>query len=234
MLRNPNHPPSAVFVPRPDGSFRRFNATSGKPMDHQKTGAPNGLFDQNGKLYFGKMPPDMACDAMPSPATTGHGPESPDPEFAYAKHAKGGMLDPSLANAGGQKISVDKANRIWALAKDKISPAELDQLVEMLRPLVDPNLEDEGEQAQDQPPDFVGKPRPGGTMATDSALASFNAEYPEISRISRDTYGMPVPKSRYLKAATAARLALDERTGGESALEVFQREYPEIMKIGRA
>ena len=32
MLRNPNHPPSAVFAPRPDGSFTRFNALTGAPM----------------------------------------------------------------------------------------------------------------------------------------------------------------------------------------------------------
>jgi hypothetical protein len=130
-------------------------------------------------------------------------------------------------NRGGQKISVDKANRIAALAKDKISPADFNQLVEMLRPFVDPNMEDEDVQGQDQPPPFKGAPLRGGGITGDAALAAFQETDPTLrealasmARIKPDdNYGVQAPPSRHMREAQRARLALDERRGGSTAEE---------------
>jgi hypothetical protein len=231
MLKNPNNGPNAVFVPRPDGSFRRFDATTGRPMDHQKNGAPNGLYDQNGKLFFGAMPPDLACDAMPSLWDKTADPKPP------------GSRDQDTG--GSQKISRSSAQKAWAFAKDRLSPEDLEKLIEYLNGLVDPDLPDDAED-ESGPVQFAGVPKPGGSMvssdpshqpdpayAADAALR-FDAEFPGVRRLANsDThYGEPVPPTRKDRQA---RLALDSASRGqESASDAFAREWPEIMKIGRA
>jgi hypothetical protein len=150
MLKNPNNGPNAVFVPRPDGSFRRFDGTTGRPMDHQKNGAPNGLYDQNGKLFFGAMPPDLVCDAMPSLWDKTADPKPP------------GSRDQDTG--GSQKISRSSAQKAWAFAKDRLSPEDLEKLIEYLNGLVDPDLPDDAED-ESGPVQFAGMPKPGGSMA---------------------------------------------------------------------
>ncbi|MGA3064665.1 MAG: hypothetical protein ABSD90_15840 [Methylocystis sp.] len=296
MLQNRNHPECAVFVPTGDqGLFRRYNGLTGTPVDAGPADA-HGLFDQGGRMYAGRLPAEMALDAMPpglNPSSAfARQPSAPNnftpaPELRATNATTTGSRDQGNGNGGGisketasslhnmahragvtendldafarvlaaltgadpnamptamdrnggsRKISRDQAARVWSLAKDKISAAELATLTQMLRQMVDSDLEDEGEGGQtgDEPPNFVGKPRPGGTMVGDQALAAFKSEY-GLDRIGHcPPYGEPVPRNRFQKEA--AKLALDarERAGGESALEQFAREWPEVVRCGRA
>jgi hypothetical protein len=248
MLTNPNNAPNAVFVPTAGGYFRRFNANTGRPMD-AGPGDEHGLFDSGGRLHYGKLPSTMALDSAngldPSSAgfrtpnsTSTFSPAPPLPPKSGALTGRPGETTADQGG-GGQKISRSRAHKIWSMAKDKLSPSDLDQLTKMLKGIVDWSLPDEDEQGQaqdqppDQPPSFAGQHLRGGGMVGDAALAAFNREWPQVAAIGRDNMGLPVPKTRYQREAEKARLALDERAGGESALEQFQREWPSIARIGR-
>lgn len=145
---------------------------------------------------------------------------------------------------GGQKISRGEAHRIWSFLQPKLSPQDLDKATQLLSAMVDESLPDPDEgaqgQAQDQPPRFRGMPQTGGQITGDAAYQEPNADLADaLSGVARirpdDHYGQPVPKSRYLREAESARMALDERTRASgSSLEDFARDWPEVARIGRA
>jgi hypothetical protein len=175
MLRNPNNPENAVFAPRPDGGFTRFNADTGRPWN-AGPGDQHGLFDRNGALHFGKLPSTMALDSAtgldPSSAgyrtpnsTSGFTPAPELPAKSGARMGEPGGADQNGGGAGGLKISRARAHAIWTFMQPKLSAQDLDKLVEMLKPMVDWSLPDEDEGAdEDQPPAFEGQPLRGGSM----------------------------------------------------------------------
>jgi hypothetical protein len=144
--------------------------------------------------------------------------------------------DPVAADKGGGKISVDKANRAWKVARDAgLNPQDLADFVELLRPFVDPSLEDEDETAQDQPA-FKGMPKPGGQVVGDAAR-SFDAEFPNVRRLAAsDThFGDPCPM-RPKGSVHQQRLALDarERADGASGYLGGDAELDaSVRRIGR-
>jgi hypothetical protein len=116
----------------------------------------------------------------------------------------GAMEKAAAADKGGGsgKISVDRANRAWKVAKDAgLNPSDLAQFVELLRPFVDPSLSDEDEESQ-----------PSGALAGDEKLRSFEADFPEVARIKIDTWGVPVPETK--RDRQKLRMALDAASNG--------------------
>ena len=279
---NPNGP-TAVFIARPDGTFRRFDAHTRKAWDAPREQGPIGTYGADGSMYIG-VDPRMALDAA-LPPNAGVPPMRPDRAAAIGaskqqqdqgnngaisrEHAASlhdlahkanlpesdmqGFMNVLAALAGGEqgaaaqdrnggarKISRDQARKVWSLAKDKISPAELATLVEMLNDMVDPDLQDEpeGGQTGDQP----RMQKRGGGITGDAALRDARREY-GLDRIGHcPPYGESVPKSKYLREAERLRrdnpsLALDARTGGAGAEETnadLREALANMAKIGRA
>lgn len=168
-------------------------------------------------------------------------------QLPYEDNDNGGFLpeiSPDQEGAGGEgkKISRGRAVKIWTLLKSRLSPADLETAVKYLTAMIDESLSDEDDEGQgegagearDEPPDFVGKPRPGGTMVGDQALAAFKSEY-GLDRIGHcPPYGEPVPRNRFQKEA--AKLALDarERSGDPHSLESSDPElFRMVSRIGR-
>jgi hypothetical protein len=251
MLANKNHTESACFVPTVGGAFARFNSLTGEPMPAGPADG-HGLYDAGGgRMGFGRLPASMAQDSAEglTPNSAGYrhpsAPTSFQPAPELPRTSASGMgvkAETADQEGGGRKISRDTASKIWSLAKDKISPAELATLVQMLKGMIDPDLADEPEQGQDQPPAFPGRPeRPG--IVGDAALAAFKSEY-GLDRIGHaPPYGEPVPKSKYLREAERLRrenprLALDARSGGNSLGEKSDADLAAAIegcrRIGRA
>ncbi len=283
---NPNGP-TAVFIARPDGTFRRFDAKTRKAWDAPREQGPIGTYGADGSMYIG-VDPRMAMDAALDP-NAGVPPMRPDRAAAIGaskqqqdqggngaisrEHAAslhdlahkanlpesdmqgfmnvlaaltGGEPGPAAQDRGGgaRKISRDQARKVWSLAKDKISPAELATLTEMLNDMIDPDMADPDDQgqAQDQPPPFPGRPsRPG--ITGDTALRDARREY-GLDRIGHcPPYGESVPKSRYLREAERLRrdnpnLALDAKTSGGRQSEETNADLRDAIasckRIGRA
>jgi hypothetical protein len=140
---------------------------------------------------------------------------------------------------GGRKISRDTAIKAWKLAKDKLSPQDLAQLVKMLDDMVDPDMVDTPAQGQavDQPPAFPGRPTPGGALVGDQAL-DFERRFPGVLRLARsdDHYAEPCPR-RPSPSPRQQQLALDSanRAGSGSSLQRRDPQlYADLMRIGRA
>ena len=247
MLQNRAHGENAVFVPKADGSgFDRFHALSGRvmPVGPQDS---HGLFSEDGRMYHGSLPREMALDSAEGlrPNSAGYqGPSStsafqPAPQLRPTSASRmGESADQGNGGGGPQKISRAAAHAIWSLAKDKISAAELDQLTAMLRSMVDPSLPDEGMEISDTHPNPHQRPH----MAADAALRDARREY-GLDRIGHcPPYGESVPKSKYLREAERLRrdnpsLALDARTGGAGAEETnadLREALANMAKIGRA
>lgn len=238
MLRNPNHPPSAVFAPRPDGSFTRFNALTGAPMPASAADA-HGLHDRDGKLHFGEMPPYEALDAAPSLFDRG----ASDPRPPARDQGPGGMLHPHQLQA---------ARDLHDFAKDRLSPDDHRQFADLLLAYLHHLAGGAAGEGEDQPlgggmeiSETHENPhqRPH-SMTTDSARAlrdreAFAKDWPQIAAIGRDTYGLPCPMRPKLPVHDQ-RLALDarERAGGGSLAEESDPTLRDAIagahRIGRA
>ena len=72
---NPNGP-TAVFIARPDGTFRRFDAKTRKAWDAPREQGPIGTYGADGSMYIG-VDPRMAMDAALDP-NAGVPPMRPD------------------------------------------------------------------------------------------------------------------------------------------------------------
>jgi hypothetical protein len=156
----------------------------------------------------------------------------------------GGGDDPTSGAATDQKsgrITRDAAAKIWDIAKDQLSPADLAELTERLKAC----LAGEGE-AMDAPPNFVGKPLTGGGMVTGDESArqagvarqQFLRDHPYMANVGHaPPYGEHAPPSRARRQA--ARLALDDASrqggGGGGQMDADLREaLASVAKIGRA
>jgi hypothetical protein len=82
--------------------------------------------------------------------------------------------------------------------------------------------DEQNEGAQDEPPPFDGRPRPGGAMGS-AARARFAAMHPDAERIA-PTGGPSVRKQQQSPV-----MAMDNRSNSKS----FEQMYPDAARIGR-
>jgi hypothetical protein len=195
------------------------NFSSTPPMDPAKAQAIGARKQQMDQSPAGAISKEHAA-ALHDLAHKAGTPESDLDAFArvLATLCGGGEAGGAAQDRNGGKISRARAAKAYDLAAPKLSPADLAQFVEMLKGMVDPNLEDEEEEAQGQP---------GGGMVGDAAREfGFDRIRPD------DHYGEPIPPSRYLRQAKGARLALDAASGTDRDAE-FRREWPQVARLLR-
>lgn len=171
----------------------------------------------------------MAYDAMPTsdPSSAQFIPPSsrstfqPVPPSPLISGAKLESHDQASGGNGGGGITAKQAVQAIRFLRGKLSPQDHEDFVDLLEKLLDGGGEGEG---QDEPTRL-----PAPVNGDEKARAAFNAAWPEVAAIGRDTTGMPVPPSREQRQA---RLALDgaQRANG-SSFDDFAQRWPDAARL---
>ena len=93
---NPNGP-TAVFIARPDGTFRRFDAKTRKAWDAPREQGPIGTYGADGSMYIG-VDPRMALDAALDP-NAGVPPMRPDRAAAIGREQAAAWIKATTARS---------------------------------------------------------------------------------------------------------------------------------------
>jgi hypothetical protein len=100
--------------------------------------------------------------------------------------------DPNGSNPMPDDDDASGIGQIQVFLRNRLSTQDYQRFCQMMAALnggtIHPSTYDlDKEQGQDEPPDFPGKPRPGGKMAGDARPRSYHDEFP--ANASVDVYG---------------------------------------------
>ena len=221
MLKNRNHG-DAVFVPKADGSgFERFNGLSGvrMPVGPQDS---HGLFSEDGRLYHGRLPREMALDAMP-------------PQIDAGKAQAIGQRRQQMDEGGNGAISREHATALHNAAhKAGVTENDLDAFGRVLAALTGG---EPGPAAQDAGGRKLSKDQANQIQQVASGKLS-PAEMQQLISILQDMTDESLPDSGDPNSQASDQpppfKGMPKPGGGitgDQALKAFNADWPEVARI---